>query len=74
MYVRAGQYVIDNQLYALLDIPLQLVEIIEISCDDDSHFHLLGCFDMAGELDELHVKLIKFNADTQLLIFEVVLV
>lgn len=74
MYVQAGQYVIDNKLYPLLDIHPDLVEMIETSWDDDSHFHLLGRFDLAGGLDGLPIKLIEFNADTPSLIFEVALV
>lgn len=74
MYVQAGQYVIDNKLYSLLDIHSDLVEMIETSWDDDSHFHLLGRFDLAGGLDGLPIKLIEFNADTPSLIFEVALV
>ncbi|MEN6623026.1 MAG: glutathionylspermidine synthase family protein, partial [Smithella sp.] len=46
----------------------------ESSWDDDSQFHLLGRFDLAGGLDNLPVKLIEFNADTPSLIFEVALV
>ncbi len=74
MYVTAGQHVIDQKLYPLLDISPNLVEMIENSWDDDSHFHLLGRFDLAGGLDDLPVKLIEFNADTPSLIFEVALV
>ena len=74
MYVQAGQYVIDQKLYPLLDIPESLVDMIERSWDDDSHFHLLGRFDLAGGMDGLPIKLIEFNADTPSLIFEVALV
>ncbi len=74
MYVQAGQHVIERKLYPLLDIPANLVEMIENSWEDDSHFHLLGRFDLAGGLDGLPIKLIEFNADTPSLIFEVALV
>src|SRR5512145_1459896 len=74
MYVKAGQHVIDQKLYPLLDIPSNLVEMIEMSWEEDSHFHLLGRFDLAGGLDGLPIKLIEFNADTPSLIFEVALV
>jgi len=74
MYVKAGQYVIDQKLYPLLDIPANLVEMIEMSWEDDGHFHLLGRFDLAGGLDGLPIKLIEFNADTPSLIFEVALI
>lgn len=74
MYVQAGQHVIDQKLYPLLDIPPNLVEMIETSWEDDSHFHLLGRFDLAGGLDGLPIKLIEFNADTPSLIFETALI
>jgi glutathionylspermidine synthase len=64
MFVQAGQYVIDHKLYDKLDIPANLVEMIEISWEDDSNFHLLGRFDLAGGLDGKPLKLIEFNADT----------
>ena len=74
MYVQAGQHIIDHKLYPLLDIPQNLVEMIELSWEDDRHFHLLGRFDLAGGLDGLPIKLIEFNADTPSLIFETALI
>ncbi|MRR16307.1 MAG: glutathionylspermidine synthase family protein [Deltaproteobacteria bacterium] len=74
MYVQAGQHIIDHKLYPLLDIPQSLVEMIEVSWEDDNHFHLLGRFDLAGGLDGLPIKLIEFNADTPSLIFETALI
>jgi glutathionylspermidine synthase len=74
MFVQAGQYVIDHKLYDKLDIPANLVEMIEISWEDDSNFHLLGRFDLAGGLDGKPLKLIEFNADTPSLIFETALI
>jgi glutathionylspermidine synthase len=74
MYVQAGQHVIDQKLYGLLDIPPNLIEMIETSWEDESHFHLLGRFDLAGGLDGLPIKLIEFNADTPSLIFETALI
>jgi glutathionylspermidine synthase len=74
MVVQAGQHVVDQKLYSLLDIPLNLIEMIETSWEDDSHFHLLGRFDLAGGQDGLPIKLIEFNADTPSLIFETALI
>ena len=74
MYVKAGQQVIDQKLYPLLDIPQSLVDMIELSWEDESPFHLLGRFDLAGGLDGLPIKLIEFNADTPSLIFETALI
>jgi glutathionylspermidine synthase len=74
MFVQAGQYVIDKGLYSLLDIPENLIPMIETSWEDDSNFHLLGRFDLAGGLDGKPIKLIEFNADTPSLVFEVALI
>jgi len=74
LYVKAGQHVIDNRLYQLLDIPPEMIKLIESSWEDDRNFHLVGRFDLAGGLDGLPIKLIEFNADTPSLIFEVALI
>lgn len=74
MFVAAGQRVIDGKLYGLCDIPENLIDLIETSWEDDSHFHLLGRFDFAGGQDGLPIKLIEFNADTPSMIFEVSLI
>lgn len=74
MYVKAGQHVIDKRLYQLLDIPPEMIKLIEESWEDDRNFHLVGRFDLAGGLDGLPIKLIEFNADTPSLIFEVALI
>lgn len=64
MFVEAAQYIIDNKLYKELNIPENLVPIIEASWDDDRNLHLFGRFDFAGGLDGLPIKLLEFNADT----------
>ncbi|CAG5006294.1 Putative acid--amine ligase YjfC [Dyadobacter sp. CECT 9275] len=64
MFVEAGQYVIDHQLFKELGIPENLVELIKLSWEDDRHIHLYGRFDLAGGTDDAQVKLIEFNADT----------
>jgi len=74
LYVKAGQHVIDKRLYQLLDIPPEMIRLIEESWEDDRNFHLVGRFDLAGGLDGLPIKLIEFNADTPSLIFEVALI
>ncbi len=74
MYIQAGQYVIDNNLFAPLDIPANLEKIIRYTWEDDRHFHLIGRFDFAGGLDGTPIKLIEFNADTPSMIFEVALI
>ena len=74
MYITAGQYVIDHDLFPQLDIPSNLIAMIKHSWEDDRHFHLIGRFDFAGGLDEIPIKLIEFNADTPSMIFEVALI
>ncbi len=64
MLVAAGQHVIDQNRFAELGIPANLVELIKLSWDDDRHIHLYGRFDLAGGLDGSSVKLLEFNADT----------
>lgn len=73
MYVEAGQYVIDNDLFLELDIPYNLVDHITRSWDND-HRHLYGRFDFAGGVDGLPIKLIEFNADTPTSLFETAVV
>lgn len=69
MYVEAAQRVIDEQRYADLGIPSNLVRLIEDSWNGDES-HLYGRFDLAGGLDGLPIKLIEFNADTPTSLFE----
>jgi len=64
MFVEAGQYAIDNNLFTEMGIPANLVELIKISWEDDRQVHLYGRFDLAGGIDDEPVKLIEFNADT----------
>jgi len=74
MFIAAGQHVIDHKLYPLLDIPESLIELIELTWEDESHFHIIGRFDFAGGLDGRPIKLIEFNSDTPSMIFETALV
>jgi glutathionylspermidine synthase len=64
MYVAAGQYVIDNELFNELGIPENLISLIKISWEDERNIHLYGRFDLAGGIDKMPIKLIEFNADT----------
>jgi len=64
MMVAAGQHVIDENRFAELGIPENLIDLIKLSWDDDRHIHLYGRFDLAGGLDGAGIKLIEFNADT----------
>ena len=73
MFITAGQYVIDNNLFQALDIPFNLENQIIRSWEND-HRHLYGRFDFAGGLDGLPIKLIEFNADTPTSLFETAIV
>ncbi|MBO0932797.1 glutathionylspermidine synthase family protein [Fibrella aquatilis] len=64
MLVAAGQLVIDQNRFAELGIPDNLVELIRHSWNDDRNILLYGRFDLAGGVDNQAIKLIEFNADT----------
>ena len=64
MFVAAGQHVIDENRFAELGIPANLIDLIKLSWDDDRNIHLYGRFDLAGGIDGREIKLIEFNADT----------
>ncbi len=64
MFVEAGQAVIDQNRFAELGIPENLIELVKLSWNDDRHLHLYGRFDLAGGISGLPIKLIEFNADT----------
>lgn len=64
LYVEAGQHVVDQNRFAELGIPDNLVELIRLTWDDDRNIHLYGRFDLAGGVDGQPIKLIEFNADT----------
>jgi glutathionylspermidine synthase len=64
MFVQAGQYVLDNNLFEELGIPASMEEIIRYSWEDDRSLHLYGRFDFSGGIDGQPIKLIEFNADT----------
>lgn len=64
MFIDAGQYVIDQNRFAELGIPANLIDLIHLSWNDDRQIHLYGRFDFAGGIDGQGIKLIEFNADT----------
>jgi glutathionylspermidine synthase len=64
MFVEAGQYVIDNNLFATLGIPQNITDLIRFTWEDDRNLHLYGRFDLSGGLNGQPIKLIEFNADT----------
>ena len=74
MFVEAGQYVIDNNLFHELNIPFNLVEVIKESWENEVHWHLYSRFDLAGGIDGKPIKLIEFNADTPTSLFETAII
>jgi len=74
MYVEAGQYVIDNDLFHEIGIPFNLIELIKTSWEEEVHWHLYGRFDLAGGIDGQPIKLLEFNADTPTALFETAIV
>ena len=70
MFVAAGDYIIENELFHEVGIPFNLVELVKQSWESDIHWHLYGRFDLAGGIDGKPIKLIEFNADTPTALFE----
>jgi len=70
MFVAAGDYIIENNLFHELGIPFNLIDTIKESWENDVHWHLYGRFDFAGGLDGKPIKLLEFNADTPTALFE----
>jgi len=70
MYIKAAEYVIENNMFFELGIPFNLVDIIKKSWENDVHWHIYGRFDFAGGIDGKPIKLIEFNADTPTALFE----
>lgn len=73
MFVEAGEYVIENDLFFELDIPPSLIDAIKQSWEEDIHWHLYGRFDLAGGLEGRPIKLLEFNADTPTMLYETAL-
>ena len=70
MFVAAGEFVVENDLFHDIGIPFNLVEQIKESWENDVHWHLYGRFDLAGGIDGHPIKLLEFNADTPTALFE----
>ena len=74
MFIKAGEYVIKNNLFFELDIPPTLIDTIKQSWENEVHWHIYGRFDFAGGLDGKQIKLLEFNADTPTLLYESALI
>ena len=74
MFIEAGDYIVENNLFHEVGIPFNLVEIVKESWENDVHWHLYSRFDLAGGIDGKPIKLLEFNADTPTAIFETAIV
>jgi glutathionylspermidine synthase len=74
MFVKAGDYVIENDLLHELDIPFNLIELVKLSWENDVHWHIYSRFDFAGGVDGKPIKLLEFNADTPTALFETAII
>jgi len=70
MYEKGAEYVIKNNLFEALDIPVTLIPHIKESWKNERDNHLYGRFDLSGGVDDKPIKLIEFNADTPTLLLE----
>jgi len=70
MFIEAGEYIIENNLFHEVGIPFNLVDLIKESWESDVHWHLYGRFDLAGGIGGEPIKLLEFNADTPTALFE----
>ncbi|BDY12601.1 glutathionylspermidine synthase family protein [Hydrogenimonas cancrithermarum] len=74
MYVEAGEYVVENNLFHEIGIPFNLVDAVKKSWENDVHWHIYGRFDLAGGIGGVPIKLLEFNADTPTALFETAIV
>jgi len=63
LYEKALQYVVHNNQWDRLDIPEEIIPLIELDFDRGVP-HICGRMDFAGGIEGLPLKLIEFNADT----------
>jgi glutathionylspermidine synthase len=74
MFVEAGDYIIENNLFHEVGIPFNLVDAVKKSWENDVHWHIYGRFDLAGGVGGAPIKLLEFNADTPTALFETAIV
>jgi len=74
MFVTAGEYVVENDMFHEIGIPFNLISQIKESWENEIHWHLYGRFDLAGGIDGKPIKLLEFNADTPTALFETAIV
>jgi len=74
MFVEAGEYVVEHNLFHEIGIPFNLIDLVKESWENDVHWHLYGRFDLAGGIDGTPIKLLEFNADTPTAVYETAIV
>ncbi|WP_456403060.1 glutathionylspermidine synthase family protein [Hydrogenimonas sp.] len=74
MFVEAGEYVVENDLFHEIGIPFNLVDAVKKSWENDVHWHIYGRFDLAGGVGGVPIRLLEFNADTPTALFETAIV
>jgi glutathionylspermidine synthase len=74
MFVEAGDYIVENNLFHEIGIPFNLVDAVKKSWENDVHWHIYGRFDLAGGVGGAPIKLLEFNADTPTALFETAIV
>ncbi|MCF6201937.1 MAG: glutathionylspermidine synthase family protein, partial [Hydrogenimonas sp.] len=74
MFVEAGDYVVENNLFHEIGIPFNLVDAVKKSWENDVHWHIYGRFDLAGGVSGKPIKLLEFNADTPTALFETAII
>jgi len=74
MFVEAGDYIVENNLFHEIGIPFNLVDAVKKSWENDVHWHIYGRFDLAGGVGGVPIKLLEFNADTPTALFETAIV
>jgi glutathionylspermidine synthase len=70
MFIKAGEYVVENDLLHEIGIPFNLIDIVKMSWENDVHWHIYGRFDFAGGINGSAIKLLEFNADTPTALYE----
>jgi len=74
MFIEAGEYVVEHNLFHEIGIPFNLIDLVRESWESDVHWHLYGRFDLAGGIDNRPIKLLEFNADTPTAVYETAIV
>lgn len=64
LMIRAAREVASRDLWKMVGIPDEAVELIKYSLNHELDLHLISRFDFAGGLDGMPIKMLELNADT----------